>query len=123
MIGIKTICTCSLVGLFKVLSESLRRSGCDFQRSPIQKVTAMAQRAIREVDGKRLLAQWMKDAWDIGFGVEALDGMTARQAFTVEGPTVNWTALADAYAVSPCLLPLLTLFRLCNLCMQAPLGE
>ena len=72
-------------------------SGYDFQCYRIQKVTAMAQRAIREVDGKRLLAQWMKDAWDIGFGVEALDGMTARQAFTVEGPTVNWTALADAY--------------------------
>ncbi len=60
----------------------------------------MAQRAIREVDGKRLLAQWMKDAWDIGFGVEALDGMTARQPFSVVGPTVDWTALADAYVAA-----------------------
>ena len=60
---------------------------------------AMAQRAIREVDGKRLLSQWLPEAWAteaINADVTPLLGIQTRKAFTVSGSPPNWAELAAA---------------------------
>lgn len=52
----------------------------------------MAQRAIREVDGKRLLAQWLPEAWE-NSDKTPLESFQSLKPFTVAGEPA-WEELA-----------------------------
>jgi hypothetical protein len=69
-----------------------------------------AQRAIREVDGKRLVTQWLPKAWEqvnTDFSdASSLDGLRAQKAFGVSpvDGVINWDALAVAYVTHHIML-------------------
>lgn len=76
----------------------------------------MAQRAIREVDGKRLLTQWLPEVWSSVSDVAptVLGGLTDRKPFLVANNT-SWDELAAAYVH--------TLIMYQKLCMLSQLSR
>ena len=59
----------------------------------------MAQRAIREVDGKRLLSQWLPEAWE-NSDATPISSFQTHKPFTVTG-TPAWDALAATSVSEP----------------------
>jgi hypothetical protein len=60
----------------------------------------MAERAIREVDGKRLLSQWLPEAWEkvsVVPDMAPLAGIQGKKPFTVCVENVDWALLEAAY--------------------------
>jgi hypothetical protein len=63
----------------------------------------MAERAIREVDGKRLLSQWLPEAWEkvsVVPDLAPLAGIQGKKPFTVSVENANWALLEAAYVGS-----------------------